>query len=77
MIEQLWSDLIEFTSQFVIPDWPCCSIVSRCSGSLTGRRFHINVLMTVKSAVLAPMPIASDNTAASVKPGLFESVRSA
>ena len=21
MIEQLWSDLIEFTSQFVIPDW--------------------------------------------------------
>jgi hypothetical protein len=33
------------------------------------------VLMTVKSAVLAPMPIVSDNTAASVKPGLFASVR--
>jgi hypothetical protein len=33
--------------------------------------------MTVKSAVLAPMPIASDNIAASVKLGLFASVRAA
>jgi hypothetical protein len=31
----------------------------------------------VKSAVLKPMPIASDTTATIVKPGLFTSQRSA
>ena len=36
----------------------------RCTGS----SFHITVLMSVKSAVLAPMPIASESTAASGEP---------
>ena len=49
----------------------CCASVSRCSGSPTGSCFQITVLISVKSAVLAPMPIASESTAASGEAGGF------
>jgi hypothetical protein len=43
----------------------------------TGSGFRKMVLMRVKIVVLAPIPRASDSTAAAVKPGFLTSMRAA
>src|SRR5205085_978803 len=40
-----------------------------CSGCGTGSDFNSTSLISVNSAVLAPMPMASDSTATAVNPG--------
>jgi hypothetical protein len=50
---------------------------ARRSGFATGSARSITASTTAKMAVFAPMPTASDRTATSKKPGLFESVRKA
>ena len=49
--------------------------VTSCSGSRTGRLCSITWLMSVKMAVLPPMPRASDSSAIAVNPGLLSSIR--
>ena len=47
------------------------------SGARTGGRRRMMALTSVKIAVLAPMPIASDSTALTVNPGFWRSRRTA
>src|SRR3954452_23167779 len=49
----------------------------RLSGSRTGTVRHISAFSRLKIAVFAPIPSASDNVTAAVKPGLFERMRPA
>src|SRR6476661_1222867 len=50
---------------------------ARRSGAATGSGLNSSASTMVKSAVLKPMPIASDATATSVNAGLFRSHRRA
>src|ERR1051325_11999218 len=52
-------------------------MMTRRSASLYGRGRSSNALVMLKMAVFAPMPIASDRIAATVKPGLFLKARKA
>jgi hypothetical protein len=45
--------------------------ITRRSASLYGRGRRSNALVILKMAVVAPMPIANDKIAATVKPGLL------
>jgi hypothetical protein len=49
---------------------------TRRSGAATGSGLNSSASTIVNSAVLKPMPIASDATATSANPGLFRSQRS-
>ncbi len=49
-------------------------IASR-SGCAYGSGFNSSVLVTLKIAVFAPIPIASDSTITNVSPGFFISMR--
>ena len=50
---------------------------TRRSGAATGSGLNSSASTTANSAVLKPMPIASDATATSVNPGLLRNHRSA
>ena len=55
----------------------CPPIVTSESGSSTGSGRHNVPSSAVTMALVAPMPRASERTAASVKPGLRRNARSA
>ena len=52
-------------------------ISTRCSGSAYGSGVRSTALTTLKIAEVAPMPRASVKRAATAKPGLFHSLRTA
>ena len=56
---------------------PVDQIMTSCSGCATGSRRSINWSISVKMAVLAPMPSASEDTATRVNSGLRRKLRSA
>ena len=56
---------------------PVDQIITSCSGCTTGSRRSINWSMSVKIAVLAPIPSASEATATRVKSGLRRKLRRA
>ena len=69
----------KFGGEATFSSYPCFGLrsqsVTRRSGSGNCRGRNRTVLTTLKMAVFAPMPSASDNAATVVKLGLFASMR--